>query len=354
MSANLSKSNRWKLSVHGAALDLECAVEFLQPQVERLTKPFLDGDCFGGFAPVAGSVVPYDEAEVLRRLSPTARRLNRAPEHLMEMEVYEEDERFWLVDERWGMAELNLLKGTWRSYILPQPKADPVRCAELAVLWPMAQLLRSRGMYLLPAASAVKDGWAVLLVSPFGAEPELSALVRDGWRIIGQQWTALREEEDRVALLHLPGAVERFTGPRLRSTAEPAGDWVDLCAHNPGSRQNHAFCDAVLIAEPGRRPRAHLRRAEPRNALCALRRGWPILDLHPHRRYGHLPGKLAQHCQVAEVQLSRDPRDLLALLESLRRNPGRTHSEAAEHDGEPDSDLALTPWSHVAPARSVA
>src|SRR5687768_6042276 len=135
---------RRRYAVHGSAVEVDCAVEAVGAQLDRLLEPFAVGGWPEGFAPAAGTVRPYEQAEVLRHLSPNARPMANAPQL---MEIYEEGERFWLVDYRWGMAEVNLLKGQWRSWILPQPKLDPLRCAEMAVLWPMAQLLRARGLH---------------------------------------------------------------------------------------------------------------------------------------------------------------------------------------------------------------
>ncbi len=57
------------------------------------------------------------------------------------------------------------------------------------------------------------------------------------------------------------------------------------------------------------------------DALNTLRRAWPLPELHPNRRQGQLPAKLARHCRCAEAHLSRDPRDLVTILDSLRANP---------------------------------
>lgn len=216
-----------------------------------------------------------------------------------------------MVDDRWGMAEINLLKGQWRSWVLPRPTLDPAACAEWAALWPLSQLLRPRGVTLLPAAAVARGGWAALVLCPFGLGPELAALVRAGYKVIGQRWTALREEDGRVALLHLPGHVERCggVGPSPR---------IDLGGQYPGSAQRYAFCDAVLVAEPGRRPRPAVRVVGPDDDAALLRSAWPIPDLHPQRRPSPLPAKLAQGCRVAQVQLSRNPADLLPLLHALR------------------------------------
>src|SRR5581483_10770081 len=108
---------------------------------------------------------------------------------------------------RWGLSELNLLKGQFRSWVLPHPSIEPYRVFEMAVLWPLAQLLRAKGLHLLPGISVARSGWGMLLISPFSIELELSALVRAGFKVIGQHWTILREEDNRVAMLHLPGQI---------------------------------------------------------------------------------------------------------------------------------------------------
>ena len=314
-----------RYAVHGLAVEVDCAVADVSLEVERTLSPFAVGGWPEGFGPVAGTVRAYDTAQVVRHVSPAARQLP-AQRSTELAELYEEGERFWLVDERWGMVEINFLKGTWRSWVLPRPQLDAVHCAEMAVLWPMAQLLRARGLYLLPAVSAVRNGFAFLLLCPFGAGPELTALARAGYRIIGQRWTAVREEDGRLALLHLPGRIERgLAGAPVRSAlgagrgaSVAPGRWLDLNAQFAGSAQRHAFCDAVLVADAGRRPHARLRELDAGDALHVLRQAWPIVELHPHRRHSALPLKLSQQCRCAEVQLSRDSSELLQLLDGLR------------------------------------
>jgi hypothetical protein len=314
-----------RFAVHGLAVEVDCAVPEVSAEIDRALGAFEVNGWPDGFAPVGGVVRTFDSATVARHVSPTARPLPRSQDLA---ELYEDGERFWLVDERRGMVEVNFLKGTWRSWVLPHPQVDPVRVAEMAVLWPLAQLLRPRGLYLLPAAAAVRDGFAVLLVCPFGIGPELTALARAGYKIIGQQWTAVREEDGRLALLHLPGRVERGAAPRLLRWAAEAGasNWVDLNAQFPGSAQHHAFCDAVLVAGAGRRAQAALTSLDPSDALHLLRQAWPIAELHPHRRHSPLPLKLSQQCRCAEVQLSRNSAELVELLEGLRCGaPAQAH-----------------------------
>ena len=305
-----------RFAVHGPAVEIDCCVPEVSAEIDRALGAFEVGAWPEGFTSVGGTVRAYDSATVVRHVSPDARLLPRWRDLA---ELYEDGERFWMVDERWGMAEVNFLKGTWRSWVLPQPQCDAVRVAEAAVMWPLAQLLRPRGLYLLPAAAAVRDGFALLLLCPFGVGPELSALARAGYKIIAQQWTAVREEDGRLALLHVPGRIERGAAPRLRWAGDAdESQWVDLNRQFPGSMQHHAFCDAVLVAGAGRRAQSSLTMLEPADALHLLRQAWPIAELHPHRRHSALPAKLSQHCRCAEVQLSRNAGELVELLDGLR------------------------------------
>jgi hypothetical protein len=304
--------------VHGLAVAIECDVPSLNLPIHNALGTFAVTEWPEGFSCTVGQVRAYDETTVLRHLSSTAKPVPTAGAIL---ELYEEGERFWLLDDRWGLAEINLLKGTWQSWVLPQPTTDVVRVVENAVLWPLAQLLRGRGLSLIPAASIVRDGWSALICSPFAIEPELSALVESGARMIGQQWTALREEDGRVAMLHLPGHVERFAPPRLRAGAvhvtanrEAGYRWVDLTSERPNASQHHAFCDAVLLVDRGRRPAPSMRELNKTSAVTELRAAWPIHEL---RRTGLFATKLAQQCPVYSVQLSRDPQDLLRLLDEM-------------------------------------
>ena len=308
-----------RFAIHGLALELHCGMAEIIDEIDLWFSPFAVASWPEGFTPVIGTIEPFDSATVQRHVSPHATRFPGTSDLI---ELYQDSERFWLVDERWGMAELNVLKNRWRSWLLPQPTTDTAHLVETAVIWPLAQLLRAKGLHLLPAVSVARDGWGALIFSPFGIEPELSALARNGYQIIGQRWTAVREEDGRIAMLHIPGWVERQTAPRLRYLGiEPPVGRLDLTTEIEGAFQNHAFCNLALVTEPGRRPRAHLRELSHLAAVNVLRRSWPLVDLHPHRKQGQLPPRLAQHCLCAELQLSRDPQDLLRLLEGFRPRP---------------------------------
>ena len=335
-----SSGKRRRYVVHGPPVEVEGVdLPQLEGELARTLGHFAVGTCAWpqGFVPTVGIIKSYDQAEVVRHLSPTARAVPSSAQLASGggagLELYAEGERYWLIDDRWGMAEVNLLKGQWRSWVLPRPRLDPYECAEWAALWPLAQLLRSRGVSLAPAAAVVRDGWAALLLCPYSLEPELASLIRRGYKVIGQRWTALREEDGQVALMHVPGRVERAGGstPLRRwadgagaaanaSASSPSSAWIDLHDQYPGSWQNHAFCDAVVVIEPGRRPRASSRRLDPDAAASLLRQTWPIADLHPQqRRTGQLAARLGQTAHVAQAQLSRDANDLPALLDALRR-----------------------------------
>ena len=314
--SNQTTATRRKYAVHGLAVELVSEVPLVQQEAEAWLWPFAVDALPDGIVCTGGQIRQYDAGEVMRHLSPTAVPV-ATPGQLLEL--YQEGERFWLVDDRWGLCEINVMRGTWRSWILPQPTLDPVRVAEMAVMWPMAQLLRPRGLYLLPAAAAVRRGYGVLVLSPFNIEGELRALVELGYGLIGQRWVAVREEGGRIELLGMPGQIEREASPRLRDASlGPASRWVDLTSEYCDIARPHAFCDAVIVVEPSRRPTAHVTEVADQRATDAIRRAWPITELHPFRKYGQLPLKLSNACRCWSAQLSRRPEDLLVLLDSIQ------------------------------------
>jgi hypothetical protein len=318
-------ANLQRIHLHDCAVALTSYVPGLSMQLEHLLGDFRV-DAFPPRAvPVSGTIWPYEEAHVLKHLSPTARRVHT---NLDMLELYEEGERFWLVDDRWGIAEVNLLKGCWRSWVLPAPSIDTVRTTQLAVLWPMAQLLRARGLYLVPATSVSFADRSFLIVSPLGLEPELTALIRGGYRVIGQSWTAIREDADsqggRFTLHTIPGYVERPVPPGMRlSHGDAAPTWIDLMQAYAGAEQRHGWCDAVLVVDPGRRLQANVRPLDRGRAVQTLRASWPIVELHPNRRHGQLAARLATKVPCYQLSLSRDPRDLLKILATLRAPAGQ-------------------------------
>lgn len=304
-------ANRRQLGLHGFPIELECHVPALEPTLGRLLGSFAsrDGQQQDG-AVTRGFVHAYEGSSVARRLSPAAIPLHR-PGDLTEL--YAEAERSWLIDERWGMSEVNLFKGQFKSWILPQPKVDAVRLAELAVLRPLAMLLKYKGLHLLPAVAVSRDSFAALVITPFGLDRELAKALDARYRIIGQRWTAVREEDGRCLLLAMPGMVQQRPASRGGMP-----EWVDLTATNPLSVQPQAYCSAVLAIDSGRRPRASLQAWSVEDAAMVLRLAWPVPELHPQRRCGQLATRLAQICSCYRVQLSHDPAEWVSLLESLR------------------------------------
>jgi hypothetical protein len=315
---NEPASSRLRYLIHRLGVEISCQVPALLEPLGRALGEFSVGSLPVKSAPISGTIRPFGQAEVLRYLSPTATRVTGENQLV---ELYEEGERFWLIDDHWGLCEVNVLKGQWRSWILPDSTCDPYRLVENAVLWPAAQLLRTRGLCMIPSAAAVvRDGWGALILSTFSIEPELSLLARAGFRIVGQNWTALREEAGKIAMLHLPGSVERLTPrpPGIVSAHETGTHRVDLNSEYCGSSCEMAWCDAVIVIAPGRRPLPHLRAITQANSVGVLRRCWPIAELHPHRRQGQLPARIAQKCRVFDAQLSRNPQDILSLMETAR------------------------------------
>jgi hypothetical protein len=321
----ISEGHR-KLAIHGPVVELDCAVPFLDPSLDLLLSEFKVPGWQQTLVPTAGAIHPFEEGEVISRLPESARHLARTCD---EMDIYEEGGCYWVVDDRWGMMMIDPETRQWQSWIVPQPTLDAYRVAELSVLWPIAQLLRSQGVHLLPAISAVREGFAFLLICPFGVEPEMTAMINSGYKLIGQRWTALREEDGRMALLHMPGRVERLTTPRLRYGIAEQESWIDVTQEYPGSRQRHAFCDAVLVAEPGRGAKADLHKTEQGEAVSLLRDAWPMTELYSGQ-HGSPHERLARSCRCFEVQLSRNSKDLLSLLNYVRcANPHEDGKSAA-------------------------
>jgi hypothetical protein len=309
-------SKSYRLVVHGLAVELTCGVDGLLPQFLRTFESFLTPTFPDGFVPISGQIRPYDAGEVSRSLSPSAVPLHPGDQLI---EIYEDGENFWVVDDRWGMTQLNLLRGQFRSWILPHPTVDSVHCLDSVLFWPLAQLMRGKGLHLIPGVSVARGDWGALILTPYGIEPELRVLLEAGYQIIGQRWTAIREEAGKVSLLHVPGQVEFAHEPRLRMAGAIAPErWVDLGGAYPDCIRHHAYCENILVVVPGRRPRARLQELTPILAGAALKRDWPMAELHPHRRGGQLAGRLANQCRVSEAHLSRRADDFIVLMDSIR------------------------------------
>ena len=328
-----------RYSLYDQPIEIACEAGGLDAEIARVLGPFRVRELTGRKQlPTTGVIRPYDEADVLRHLSPNAKRVVSSE---ASAEVYEDGERFWLIDDRWGMIEVNLLRSQWRAWMLPEPRVDPVRRAEMAVLWPLAQLLRARGLYLVPAASIVRNGFGLLLLAPYGLGAELGAVVRAGGRGVGQRWTVLRERDGRVEMLHMPGMIERPVSPRMRlAIPSVTHNWFDLTREHCGAELSAAPCTGVFVIAHGRRPSAQLRELKA-DALDVLRGGWPIEELHPLRRRGQLSARLATRCACYEVALSRDPHDLLMLMNTLPQRGTGIHLTLPVRSNAPARPLAI-------------
>jgi hypothetical protein len=308
-------SEHLRYVVHGLPTQLACHVPSIEQELERALGAFRVSQWPDGCSPAMAAIRRFEQTDVLRHLSTSAAPLTVAGQML---ELFQDNERFWLVDERWGLCQMNLLRGHWRSWILPWPTADAAQVVEMAVLWPLAQVLRFRGLHLVPAISVARGDWGVLIVTPMDLEPELGALIDAGYQVIGQRWTALREEGGRISLLSMPGYVQRMLSVRPGGRSAPVQRRVDLHEEHPPCRRNHAFCESILITAPGRRANARIFELADTEAATALRRDWPIAELHPQRHHGQLATLLVQRCRCSEVQLSRYPHDFVRLVESIR------------------------------------
>jgi hypothetical protein len=336
-----------KLVFHGLAVELSCACEEIMPQIDHLLQPFREVSFPEGFKPLRGTIEPYDIEDVMKNLSPSAVSL---PAIGSACELYRDGARFYRIDESIGLTMVDLATRRWHSWLMPDAlEGDLVRLTDAAVLWPLTQLARLRSIHLVPAVAAARDGFGVLMLGDLSLEPELSTLIRGGYKIIGQRWVALREEEQRIAMLHLPGHVLQKAQPRrlsaqssvelglgvgasrfsgtVKSTGgmAPVDQYVDLHAAHPKSLQNHAFCDLILVCGPGRREQIRAKQIGWAGALNVLRRSWPSDDLLPGQRGGKLVSKIAGSIRVAELQLSREPAELLQVLDLFRRTPVPSH-----------------------------
>lgn len=285
--------------------------------------------CLGEFAarefgqaghPAVGSLNVYDEQDVLRRLPADATRVPGVGTQ----EIYWRDERYWLVDDTWGLCEVNMLRGHWRSWILPNRWATDASVIEQAVIWPLAQILRGRGLHLLPSMAVARGDFAALILAGGPQEHELTALVKAGYSIIAQRWTAVVEQAGAPHLLRFPGWVERSGAHERSGTARSGGPstvCVNLEDELVAAGAERGLCSAVMILQGLRRSRPSISIQASIAATHALRRSWPIAELHPHRRGSPLPALLARTCRVAECQISRDPHDIVSLMDVLRGVP---------------------------------
>lgn len=304
-------TDRRRLIVHGHCVELHLRVDSLELSLQRCLGEFSAGAFKVGASPMVGWIQPYNADEVVRRLPADAARVN-TPDDLVE--IYHREDCFWVVDDRWGLCEFNLIRGQWRSWVLPQRWLSDEATIEQAIIWPMAQLLRGRGLHLLPGVAVARDDFAGIILSTYPLVSELQALIAAHYQLLAQRWVAMRDQNERVELLHFPGWVERRTNMLAGGAPSMV---VNLEDEFIGSHRDSAKCDAVMVVQPIRRARSSINLQTATTATQSLRRSWPIAELHPQRRGSPLPALLARTCRVAECQLSRTPEDLVALMDFL-------------------------------------
>jgi hypothetical protein len=305
-----------KLALYGPSVELYSELPELEKQIDATLGRFVVQELPESAGIIRGLLRRYSEAEVIRRLPLMAQPLHRQGDLT---EIYHHEERYWTIDDRWGMSEINILRGQWQSWVLPQPKLDVVRLLEAAALWPLAQLLKAKNTWLAPSVSIARGTFGALMLSSIDLDSEVRALAEDGFRLIGQRWTVIREMDDQLELLQVPGGIRAITPAGFDGVAP----WEDLTAGHADRSQQHAFCDAVVCIEAARRPRAGIRKIPQQDAAALLRRIWPIPELHPSRRSPQLPSKLAQNCGCFVLQLSREPADIIDLMQSIQGMPVR-------------------------------
>jgi hypothetical protein len=304
-----------RLTLYDRAVQISSTLGDIDTELQRQFTRFTTDDFALHSSITNGFIGPYDSKEVLRHVSPRAVPLTGIG---FGREAYQDGECIWMIDDRCGLCEINFIKGQWRSWILEPARADIRRCIDSAVLWPMAQLLRSKGLHVIPAASLAMGDFSALILCPFGILPELSAIAANGWKIIGQRWSALRSSGENIELLHLPGGTETALWPRRPQAGFLQNDSFDLHAVYPESLVNNANCDAVIVVSSGRRPQASANGLSRWEAGEVIRSAWPIAEIHPRKRGGVMAGQLGKHCQCVEARLSPRGEDILEILHAVR------------------------------------
>lgn len=304
-----------RFSIYGPVVALSNGCGELDECIQLFLGPFALKRNLPGGRETCGEIRRFEMGEVTRSLS-AAGESERRCDSLVS--IYSSGERHWILDDRWGVCEIDLLKHRWRSWVLPHATLDPVELAEAAVLQPMAQLLRLRGVEPVPAISIERGGWAALVIAPYAITAEISRAIRAGYRVIGQRWTVLLRKSDRIVLKHFPGMMEsRIAGGK---SIGRRAEWVDVTANNPWAAAETAWCDAVVAIAAGRRSRSSGRIVAKHEAQALLRHAWPISALSADRApLRHSASILAGRCICMAAQLSRHDEQFVDLLEMLRK-----------------------------------
>ena len=243
-----------------------------------------------GRAHVEGSVSAYDERAVMRRVSARAVRVDSA-DPLMELYRDPDDGgRYWRVDERFGLCEIDLAKRCWRTWLLATSPLDEEELFEACVLWPLSHLARGSGLHLIPAAAASQGGRGVLMLSPVDLRGELDALSSAGVSVVGRRWVVMGEGEDGgVSVSALPGEGASAGGGR---------------------------CALVLLIEPPRRSSASAMPVAAAAAREQIKASWPAPPLPgtSTSAVSAVAARLSRTAAVHRVRLGQNGADLARLL----------------------------------------
>jgi hypothetical protein len=299
----MTESYQRRFCIHGLPITIDLSSPFLQPKIDAVLRPFIVEKINSPIPVAHGSIQSFNSTQVLRNVNPQATRVgsidNRA-------EIYSLGEQYWLIDERWGICWLNLLKRQWRSWMLPKPTLPTNQCIDAAVLWPMAQLLKIRGLHLIPAISIRRDQWSALILSPYPLDREIIRLASAGFTIVGPRYSALREKQSRVELLDFPH---------------------ESANHTATSPSSPTDCQAVFLIESARRlvTRGKIL-TNPDAAAARIRHALPFMEVPPtRRRLGDFAAHLARQCRCVSVELSKNEEDFHQLIESSRRRWSDAH-----------------------------
>ena len=132
----MSGGRRLKLALHGPIVEIDCSVPALDSAIDALLGEFALATLPQGFVPATGIISPFEHDEVARRVPSTARHVRQLPDGA---DLFEDGDRHWMVDRRWGLTEINFSRNQFRSWVYAQPNLEAVRLAEISVLWPISQ-----------------------------------------------------------------------------------------------------------------------------------------------------------------------------------------------------------------------
>jgi hypothetical protein len=313
---SLQQPIKSRFSVYGAAVAISNGCGQLNDALRLFLRSFeVTRNSREGLETI-GEIRPFELGEVTRSLL-SAGETQRRCDALVS--IYSRGERHWVLDDRWGVCEIDLLRHRWRSWVLPHASLDAVQLVESAVMQPLAQLLRPRGVELVPAVSLERGGWAALVIAPYPITAEVSGAIRAGYRVVGQRWTALLRKSDRIVLRHVPGVMEVPRGAGGKWIGKSI-EWTDVTTGNPWATAETAWCDAVVTIGAGRRSRSCGRIVPAHEARGLLRRARSISALPVD--WGclqHCAAALAERCMCMQVELSRHEEEFLQLLEILRK-----------------------------------